>query len=106
MIKTNFYQINKAVKIKKLNHSDVLSLAFEKKGKLKTQITIAEPKLMKRKENQAKNGFSRWIPEKGAQEHMTIIFRHFFPLFLLLFPPFVFTFETSGQPIMLYSQNC
>lgn len=32
MIKTNFYQINKAVKIKKLNHSDVLSLAFEKKA--------------------------------------------------------------------------
>ncbi|MDC1014508.1 FkbM family methyltransferase [Candidatus Pelagibacter sp.] len=32
MIKTNFYQINKAVKIKKLNHSDVLSLALEKKA--------------------------------------------------------------------------
>lgn len=32
MLKTNFYQINKAVKLKKLNHSDVLLLAFQKKA--------------------------------------------------------------------------
>ena len=32
MVKTNFYQINKAVKEKKLSHSDVLSLALEKKA--------------------------------------------------------------------------
>ena len=32
MVKTNFYQINRAVKVKKLNHPYVLSLAFEKKA--------------------------------------------------------------------------